>query len=403
MAKVKQERCESCFQAFEMGTLVKWKEDMVCKGCFDYHNLRTKTQRCEHCNTMVTATALAKHGDEDWCFTCRKTVADVPVFQKVVGDKVYADRHADKNWYAVAIYGSDLKAKAKITKQFRKEGLSDTLGRIIIPRVKQTKVTKNSYEVITHEGKVVGHISADDYETAMILAKERFENRKGGRGSYKPSNVVEEFDRVEKVLDGKRVTYHALSKSDKIMGVLRGMKGPKQALEQAKILYAPEKPKNQGPRAVTTEYVEVAECRLVKSGGREMEQNVRAMPGYILIQLKDDAKAFLAVKTATRGIVLPFTEPMTYEDVEEAEMMGEMPAPVVIPNEQIRRLIEKPAVVQATNYNVGERIKIIGGTWAGLIKETTVRGTNGSRIVCNVSMMGREVEVEIEKVHVAKA
>lgn len=403
MTAPKKARCESCFKLFEQRLLSNWQDEMTCEKCIQHKKAFDKRFRCECCNSVCVFNVLEEVAeDEWWCVTCRDKAANKPV----------SDKHSDKAWYAVAVY-SDTKAKKQISDKFKKQGISHLLGRVMIPRVKQTKVTKDSYKVLAYLPgnpilQVIGHVSAQSHEDAWELAKDRFEKHRGGRGAYHPERE-EQPDEFEKVVKLKGWAYEAVSRSGKVLGILRGPRSEKKALELAKKLYAPEKPNNVGPRAQVLQHYKIEDIVLEKEGGRKMEQNVRAMPGYVLVQLANDPIAFKAVKEATHGTVLPFTDPMTFEEYEDAVMFGDVPVPSSVPNKEIRRLIHQAeAVEKKPDYNIGDKIQIINGPWASSDSRypriTWVNDKKPGKLIVTVDMIGRtiEVEVNVEDVCLAK-
>jgi transcription antitermination factor NusG len=126
--------------------------------------------RCEHCNQLVRAaniemfTVTLPDGTEDKQDLCDKCVQ-------------LANRSVPKKelqWFAVAVVpGEDAKAKRALLEK-KRTNLADKIGRVIIPREPQDKVTKDRYEAYSH-GVVVGQLSNNDGpDEALWQAKQKW-------------------------------------------------------------------------------------------------------------------------------------------------------------------------------------------------------------------------------------
>lgn len=124
--------------------------------------------RCEACFRLVRAAHIEMtivtmpDGDiskQDICDGCR--------------ENVFRDVKRQLEWFAVAcVPGKDAPAKRNIL-QKKRTLMPEQIGRVIIPREPQTRVTKDRYDVLSGS-TVIGQISSDDPDEAIWLAKRKF-------------------------------------------------------------------------------------------------------------------------------------------------------------------------------------------------------------------------------------
>lgn len=124
--------------------------------------------RCEACLNMTPAAKIEMtyvtlaDGDlskQDICDDCRANV--------------FRDVKRQLEWYAVAcVPGKDSQAKRNLI-QKKRTMMPEQIGRVVIPREPQTRVTKDRYDVLSDD-TVIGQISSDDQEEAMWLAKKKY-------------------------------------------------------------------------------------------------------------------------------------------------------------------------------------------------------------------------------------
>lgn len=178
--------------------------------------------RCEHCNQLVRAaniemfTVTLPDGTEDKQDLCDKCVL---LANKSVPKK-------ELQWFAVAVVpGEDAKAKRALLEKKRTK-LLDKIGRVIIPREPQTKVTKDRYEAFSH-GVVIGQLSNDDGpDEALWQAKQKWGDthlvshvkllKEGGQEKTQnrkamPGYVLAQIDDSPETLSEVKATKHILT------------------------------------------------------------------------------------------------------------------------------------------------------------------------------------------------
>lgn len=329
-------------------------------------------ERCEKCFQLFPSITMVNVGGEQWCYKCR----------------------TGKTWYAVAVGGSDNKVKAAIRKSFDRKGLLGKLGKVMIPKHRTHKRTKNRFDVIDVNGKTVGQVSAADEAEAMFTAKAQFgKSRK--KTVYKPEVRDDVLEKVVKTKEGRRVYWCAISDKGRLMGRGTGYRSEKHATEALTKIYGPkEKPSN--PREQNVDPSEVDRVELAKTGGKLLIQNQKAMPGYLLVQCADDPLCWDAIRS-TRGVrsVLPFSDVKKLEDLEDEE---DLVTPTEVPVEQVEHVAALSNDAPPTlNYSVGDRVRVTAGTMTGM--DGWVREIKGSEqcpsVRVELTLFGRSVMVDV--------
>jgi transcription antitermination factor NusG len=368
--------------------------------------VKTPTEaRCEVCFRLYPFSDLSETQGYATCPTCAEYVSGSTTQTKMSYDVQEPETPAPTGmpWFAVAVYGSDNKVRNNIRKRVQGHGLSGMMGRIVIPKTRETKTTKKSWEVIGEDDRVLGHVGGEDHEEALWNAKQKWEKVKT-KGVYKPDPVQDDpFDRVEVQREKRRNVYVAVSKSGRVMGRIQA-RSPKRAVETATALYASDKPKRgAGPRAQVLLRQEVYDVRLVKSGGKTLTQNVRAMPGYLLVQCEVSDVLFHCINTTPGvGHMLPYTQPMTYDDIEDGDVP---PLPTNLADHEIERLVSGVALQQQTaDLKPGDRVKIVSGPYEG--GESTIKRVTGDptnpKITLTVKIFGRDCDATVTHAQVRK-
>lgn len=277
-----------------------------------------------------------KHGLCERCFTRHK----VETLQFVGTDLICpkCERETRFKWFAVTVFGSDAKVRRNIKSRFKDTALESKLGRVIIPKTRQMRLTKNRWraandqgiEFLIQDGRsgelVYADVSCETEEEAMFLAKQRWGN-------------------------------------------------------------------DQNVKAM----------RLVKRGGKKLFQNVRAMPGYLLVECAEDPAVFEEIRKAgSVGTVLPYLDPMTFEDLEDCDTQTD---PVPIDEEEVKPFLAPPKPkVMTLNFGVGDEVEITGGTYRGLAGPVVLIDGPGESpdVTVETAILGATTEVKVDAANVRK-
>jgi len=354
-------RCESCNELFPSTRLRfdRKSEQYLCTfKCYaDYTRAprvsRSTKARCEHCDREVDRKYMTEKNAEHLCVSCASKTGLC--------------------WFACAVVGNETKITKAIRDRFTADNVRTKLGKIVIPKVREAKRSKDRYEVLDLKGEPIqvtdwrsgklgpAIISADSEEQALHEAVRSFDGRE---------EAVTETKRVRKTIDKKR-----------------------QTIDQTRIV---------GMRKV-----EVGSVRLVKQGGELKIGNTKAMPGYLLVQVENDHDLLMLLKQV-KGIysVLPFTEKADFEKYQKLEEEGEVPKPAVVNDEQVEKFAVNPKTLPVpTNVAIGDEVKIVSGMYASSERGYVVGivGTNVVPLVrVRIVLMGRPVETNVSIADVRK-
>ena len=410
---MKTERCESCFRVFATEQMTTVSNDRVCRltcEAIRREQLKTAKQkrpsakspliakpepsvsgalsRCERCNTLHRTALMTYVNELHLCQKCARPT---------------------KQWYAVAISGSDAKVRKSIKTKLDADGLANQLGRILIPKARSMKVTQDRYNVLDNQNKVIGQVSAVDPDEALFKAKAQFGQSKK-RTLYKPEPTgLLTLDKIVRTKEGRRVVYLAIAKVENGEKILGKVFDPKEsrARETIERLYGAKDEKRTNPRETNIDPTDVKEVQLAKQGGRKMFQNAKSMPGYLLVECFDDDRVFTSIRKA-RGVysMMPYPDPITFEQYERAEDNTDLPPrPAPLAESEVERMTatpeSKPAVL---NYEIGDQVRVTSGSFAN--SNAIVRDIKGSAIepiiVVEVTIMQRPIKIEVPHTQIRK-
>lgn len=362
----KQSRCELCFRLTAPSQLKDMSGDLLCPKCrkdtkateapraMPHNALKA---RCEKCLKMCFRKYMTTLDNEHVCEVCAAKSSFC--------------------WFACAIVGNDDKTRKAIRTKFAAEGQLHRLGKIIIPKMKETRRTKARWRCLDENGEPIklhdhytgretfADVSTNDPydgEGAMAEAIKTFEGREVD---------VTETRRVRKTIDRKR-----------------------QTIDQIHIV---------GKRRI-----HVADVQLISEGQKVLVQNRKAMPGYLLVSCDNDQNLLRLLKQV-KGVysVLPFTEKMDYEDYVKAEEEGDLPAPHIVSDHEVEKFATDPKQLPITlNYAVGDKVKIVSGVYAqsGEFYVKQILGTPSSPLIrIETKLLGQPIEINVPHTDVRKA
>jgi transcription antitermination factor NusG len=389
------ERCESCLQPNATYLMKSFLSERLCPFCFNRKknggpqpqvvyvpSSEANKARCEGCLLVKLVQNMTLVDGQHVCAGCAKGLS--------------------KKWFAVAVSGSDNKVKANIRKRFQAPHLVGKLGRVVIPKHKQARTTKDRWEVYADE-RLLGVVSAADHDQAMYEARLKFE-RPRKKSVYKPEDAqAGAMSEVRKEKHGRRVYYAAYDADGKMLGRVTGHKNQEVATVALTAMYGPKEKVNKNPRESVTEYHVVTDVKLAVHGGRTVVQNQRAMPGYLLVECEADDCVFKEIKDVS-GVysLLPFWEDMKYDDLEEGEVVqGATSLSKAEVDGWVKRPEDKPV---ALAYAVGDEVTLGDGPMKGTkVKVVAITGhVMAPEVKVSATILGREVEIKVKHTEVRK-
>lgn len=427
--KPEQSRCERCLKLFAPDDLCLDVADLSCVECLGAPVQKGRpvaqapitdanAQRAPDkappapnvANALVSRLAppAETHGR---CERCMRLTALVEMHQNTKNEHVCSRAScsdSDKVWFAVALVGSESKTAKLIRERATKNRVRHMLGRIVSPKTRVASQTKTSWAAYTEDDELLGHVTAEDHEEALYLAKQKFEPR-SQKGVFKPEHrdvfiptlarVLRTVERTkEKGRTVKRTVYTAYDDQDHVLGRILGAKSPQHATEIATRLYTP---KDDKPKTAPVVQGFVDRVEVVREGGTVKVQNRRAMKGYLLVECQKNDHVLSSIRS-TKGVysVLPFTEKVTAEQIERD---GLPDYPSGLSREEVEKHTVKPKDKPLTvKYKTGDRVTIVQGPFTDQTCEVIAVLPQHEKVTCAVKVFGRPSNVTFDVAQVRK-
>lgn len=122
---------------------------------------------------------------------------------------------------------------------------------------------------------------------------------------------------------------------------------------------------------------------VIKEDGERSVVKRKVYPGYVMVEMvmTDDSWYVVRNTTGVTGFVGTGAKPVPLEDSEVAMLLRQMG-------------IDDPSI--RLEYEVGERVKVTDGSFAGVIGTVTEINVEKNRLKVQVDMLGSSANIELE-------